>query len=289
MSIRVLIPWYLRIISKLVLSRLPFNYSWWSRIGLFRHGAMDDFTYAWEVLKKHATELDKQDGWRGLELGPGDGLLSAFLAPAIGSSGLTLIDADDYAHKDAERYGKQISLFQNAFPDASLPDFPDRADIETLLDITGSSYHSHGLQSLRKLESNSFDLIFSQAVLEHVRRDEFEDTMRECYRLLRPDGIMSHVVDYKDHLGGALNNMRFSTNLWERDWFAADSGFYTNRLRISEMKSICSDVGFEVDVRGVRRWEYLPIKKHQLAKEFRDIPDDELLVSGAHLVMVSKQ
>ena len=170
-----------------------------------------------------------------------------------------------------------------------LPDFSDGSSIEALLEVAGSSYHPHGLQSLRKLKSGSFDLIFSQAVLEHIRRNEFEDTIRECYRLLRPGGLMSHVIDYKDHLGGALNNMRFSTNLWERDWFAADSGFYTNRLRISEMISICSDVGFDVDVRDVRRWEYLPIKRHQLAKEFRDISDDELLVSGAHLVMVSKQ
>jgi len=288
LSINILIPWYVRIVAKLILSQLPFSYSWWSRFGLFRHGAMDDYSYAWKVLQKHAAELDMKEGWNGLELGPGDGLLSAFLAPVVGASGLTLVDAGDFAHKNAERYCKQLSQFRAAFPGALLPDFPAAIDVDVLLDAVGGSYHSLGLQSLRKLKSDSFDLIYSQAVLEHVRRDEFKATMHECHRLLRPNGVMSHVIDYKDHLGGGLNNMRFPVRVWECEWFASGGGFYTNRLRMSEMISICSDVGFDVEIRSARCWETLPIKRDRLAKEFQHFSDDELLVSGAHLVMVSK-
>lgn len=288
MSINKLLPWYFRIIVKLVLSRLPFSYTLWSHIGFFRHGAMDDFNYAWRILKKHAAELENTEAWHGLELGPGDGLLSAFLAPAVGSSGLVLVDSGDFAHKNIDLYRKQISQFRTNHPDESLPELLDSNDVDVLLDSVGSSYHSHGLQSLRKLESNSFDLIYSQAVLEHVRRNEFEDTMCECYRLLNENGIMSHVVDYKDHLGGGLNNMRFSTNLWERDWFSSNSGFYTNRLKMSEMISICNDVGFNVEVRHVRVWEMLPTKQKYLAKEFNDLSMDDLLISGAHLKMTLK-
>ncbi len=249
---------------------------------------MDDFSYAWEVLNKHTAVLNKKDGWYGLELGPGDGLLSAFLSPAVGSSGLVLVDAGDFAHRDADLYRKQISQFNESIPDNRLPNFPENKDVNALLDGVGGRYYSQGLESLRQLESDSFDLIYSQAVLEHIRRDEFEATMRECHRLLRKDGIMSHVVDYKDHLGGALNNMRLSSKIWERDWFASDSGFYTNRLRMSEMISICNDVGFNVESRNIRRWESMPIKRRQLAKEFQHLSDDELLVSGTHILMVSK-
>ena len=288
MSINILIPWYVRIVAKLILSRLPFSYSWWSRFGLFRHGAMDDYSYAWEVLQKHAAKINMKKGWHGLELGPGDGLLSAFLAPVVGASSLTLVDAGDFAHKNAERYCKQLSQFRAVFPDAMLPDFPVATDVDALLATVGGSYHSLGLQSLRDLESNSFDLIYSQAVLEHVRRGEFKATMRECHRLLRPNGMMSHVIDYKDHLGGGLNNMRFPEELWEREWFASNGGFYTNRLRMSEMVSICSDAGFEVEISSTRCWETVPIKRNRLAKEFQHFSDDELRVSGAHLVMVSK-
>lgn len=288
MNIRVTLPWYLRVIAKLALSKLPFDYSIWSRVGLFRHGAMDDFSYAWRVLQRHVSVLGEKEGWRGLELGPGDGLLSAFLAPAAGSDGLVLVDSGDFVHKDVERYKKQISKFLAAYPEARLPALANSDDVHVLLGIVGGAYYSHGLQSLAKMKSGAFDLIYSQAVLEHVRYDEFKDTMKECFRLLRPDGVMSHIVDYKDHLGGGLNNMRFSSGLWEREWFAAESGFYTNRLRMTEMISICRDIGFRVDVRSVRRWESLPIRRELLAKEFHHLSDEELLISGAHLVMYPK-
>ena len=70
--------WRTKIIAKLILSRLPFSYNYWSKIGLFRHGAMDDYSYAWKVLNIHTKLLDNKSNWVGLELGPGDGLLSAF-------------------------------------------------------------------------------------------------------------------------------------------------------------------------------------------------------------------
>ncbi len=107
-SIKSWLPWEARIAAKLVLSRLPISYQLWSGLGLFRHGAMDDFSYAWGILKKHATVVLEVKDWRGLELGPGDGLLSSLLAPALQSSGLTLLDVGDYAHRDLNRYKSQI-------------------------------------------------------------------------------------------------------------------------------------------------------------------------------------
>jgi len=103
--------WRTKIFVKLILSRLPFNYKLWQKVGLFRHGSMDDYSYAWSVLKKHSSVLKKNSKWNGLELGPGDGLLSAFLSSAAGSIGLTLVDAGDFAHKDWRLYKKQIPEF----------------------------------------------------------------------------------------------------------------------------------------------------------------------------------
>jgi SAM-dependent methyltransferase len=277
--------WRSRILAKIVLSNLPFSYYFWSKLGLFRHGYMDDYSYAWSVLKKHASVLTKNSDWNAIELGPGDGLLSAFLAPAVGSSGLTLVDAGDFAHKDWNLYKNQISQFLIANPLLDVADFTIEKEIKDILKSVGSSYYTEGLTSLKSLNSNSFDLIYSQAVLEHVRKREFKDTISECYRLLKNGGIMSHVVDYKDHLGGELNNMRFSSAFWEKESFAKNSGFYTNRIRLSQMVSICEDVGFTVDVKNKRYWNVLPIKRNRLAIEFENLSDDDLLVSGAHLIM----
>jgi len=93
------------------------------------------------------------------------------------------------------------------------------------------------------------------------------------------------VIDFKDHLGGGLNNMRFPSELWERKWFSVRSGFYTNRLRLSEMVKICDRVGFKVEVQSASRWDKPPIARSLLAPEFRSLSDDDLCVSGAHLIM----
>ena len=46
------------------------------------------------------------------------------------------------------------------------------------------------------------------------------------------------------------------------------------------MLEIFREAGCEIDVFGVRRWEHLPIARKDLAEEFRNIPEDELCVSG---------
>lgn len=249
---------------------------------------MDNYLYAWETLKRHASELNNANDWKGLEFGPGDGLLSSFLSPALGSSGVTLVDVGDFAIKDVNVYRQNIQDFLASFPDMVLPDISNKSSIDSMLLAVNGSYHTKGLLSLKSLMDSSYDLIYSQAVLEHVRRHEFEDTMKECHRLLSPNGVMSHAVDFKDHLGGGLNNMRFPSSLWELDWFASESGFYTNRMRLSEIISFCEDIGFIVEVRNIKRWTSSPIKRTQLAREFYDLSDDDLLISGAHLVMKLK-
>jgi SAM-dependent methyltransferase len=290
MSLRKKIPWQIKIVLKLFLSKLPFSYDQWSRIGLFRHGEMDSFAYAWGVLNKHVNQFEtKRQGWLGLELGPGDGLLSSLLAPALGSVGLSLVDSDDHIEKDIQKYQLQIAQFLKQSYEYSLPDYSKSSTLDEILQSAGSgAYYSQGLSSLKSLDDDSFDIIFSQAVLEHVRKIEFLETMQQCYRLLKSDGIMSHVIDFKDHLGGNLNNLRFSSSLWERDWFALGGNFYTNRLRFSEIIKICEESGFEVKVVDISHFDTIPIKRKLLSKEFANLSDDDLSVSEVHLVMHSK-
>ena len=227
----------------------------------------------------------EQDNWHGLELGPGDGILSALLAPALGAAGLTLLDSGDYADKDINKYHQQINDFLAKFHHYALPDYTNCTSIDKILKSAGGAYHSKGLDSLKMLSDDSFDIIYSQAVLEHVRRDEFSETMRQCRRLLKPNGVMSHVVDFKDHLGGGLNNLRISSGLWEQNWFALKSNFYTNRLRFSEVVKICEDSGFTLKTTEVSRYEITPIQRKQLVSEFSGLSDDDLSISEAHLVM----
>ena len=187
-------------------------------------------------------------------------------------------------HIETSKGIKNIMKFMEAFPNASIPEIPYHEGINNMLSSVNGNYHTQGLSSLKSLEG-SYDLIFSQAVLEHVRHTDFRETLLECYRLLSPKGIMSHVVDFKDHLGGGLNNMRFSSFLWEKEWFASCSGFYTNRIRLKELIAICKDIGFKVEVVNLECWDFLPIEREHLADEFSNLTDEDLKVAGAHLVM----
>ena len=100
---------------------------------------------------------------------------------------------------------------------------------------------------------------------------------------MAPTGASSHVVDLQDHLGGALNNLRFSARVWESE-FMTRSGFYTNRVRYSEMLDLFREAGCQPEVVGLKRWESLPTALPKLAQQFRRLPIEDLLVSGFDVI-----
>lgn len=93
-----------------------------------------------------------------------------------------------------------------------------------------------------------------------------------------------HQIDLRDHIGGALNNMRFDTKIWESNFFAS-SGFYTNRIYFSHMMALFNQAGFNASVSGIKRWPSLSTPRNKLAKEFRSLSDEDLLISQFDVVL----
>jgi SAM-dependent methyltransferase len=275
---RELIPWWGRICAKLVLSRLPAGYATWRGLNLFRHGAMHRVGYALEVFRRHFAHLESipQRGFVALEIGPGDSLFSGMIAAAHGAMHTYLIDAGPFATTNLRVYQSASQELRNRGIDA--PSLDGVNDIAEVLRACHASYATQGLSSMREVPSASVDFMWSQAVLEHVRKREFLDTMRECRRILKSGGICSHQIDLRDHLGGALNNLRFSERVWESE-IVARSGFYTNRISFGEMLRLFGQAGFVVEVGDVRRWPSLPTPRKRLAREFGAVSDEDLLVS----------
>lgn len=272
------IPWWAKIGAKLVLSRLPFGYAVWRRLGLFRHGDMDTSEYAIRVFHSHVEKAGLTGRLHGktvLELGPGDSIASAIIAAAHGAKAI-LVDAGRFVRADTAPYLQLARVLTES--GLTPPELSACRDIDEVLQRCNARYLTEGLRSFRHIETKSVDLIFSQAVLEHVRRRDFLATMRECRRILKAAGVCSHQIDLRDHLGGALNNLRFSENVWESEFFAT-SGFYTNCISYSQMTDLFVQAGFELDVTGVRRWLVLPTPRHRLAKRFQQLSDEELCVS----------
>lgn len=272
------IPWWGKIAAKLVLARLPFGYSVWQKIGIFRHGQMDTAAYALDVFRTHAkyAGLDTFAGKTILELGPGDGIATALLAAAHGASAI-LLDTGAYVRADVESARSLESQLRAA--GLSPPALGACRNLDDVFAACNARYLTDGLASMRELPAASVDWIFSQSVLEHVRRRDFAATLSECRRLLAPGGTFTNHVDLKDHLGGALNNLRFSDRTWESEFFAR-SGFYTNRIRYAEMLEMFRNAGFDVQVTKTFTWNDLPTPRAKLDSRFNSLPDDELRISA---------
>lgn len=277
--------WALKIAAKIVLSRVDLGYSLWQRLGLFRHGAMDHGAYAISVFRKHYGRLRRagiQAGFTGLELGPGDSVSSALLAKCFGASRIYLVDAGPFARRDMDVYRQLVETC--AREGLQIPPDLDLSSFDAMLASCGAEYLTGGLASLKAIPSESIDAIWSHAVLEHIRAHEFFETLRELRRILRRNGAASHRVDLKDHLSGALNNLRFSESVWESQ-FMSSSGFYTNRIRYRPMIEMFEAAGFETSVISANRWSELPTPRKVMAEPYRSMPNDDLIVSGFDVML----
>lgn len=279
------VPWWGRIAAKAILSRLPVDYNFWKRVHLFECGAMQEPSYAHGVFRKHFDAVQSQKTLKefvGLELGPGDSLLSAMVARAYGASAYYLVDAGAFAQADVKRY-RAMAEFLEA-KELSTVEVDNGMSVEAILAASGATYGTSGLSSLRAIPDGSVDFVWSHTVLQHIKRDEFLATMRELRRQLRDDGICSHWVDLQDCLGGALNNLRFSESVWESP-FMAGSGFYTNRIRYSEMLGLFKEAGFNAEVITLKRWEGLPTARSKLSLAFRNLSNEDLCVRVFHVIL----
>lgn len=285
-SIREMVPWWARIACKLALSRLPVSYGFWRKLNIFAHGSMHQTSYALSVFQQHFSNWrplpGHEAGFVALELGPGDSVASAIIARAYGAAHTYLVDTAQFATADVSVYRQMERDLRERGLEP--PRLDHVIDIHSLLEICPATYGTRGLQSLRDVPTNSVDLVWSHAVLEHIRRHQFSDFMCETRRILRAGGICSHQVDLKDHLGGALNNLRIPSSLWEREWMAT-SGFYTNRLRKSEMVAMFRSAGFDVDVLSTVRWAAIPTPRRRFAREFQHFDTEDLLCSGFSVVL----
>lgn len=282
------IPWFLKIPIKIVFARLPVRYDAWRRLNLFRAGGMDNPQTAYEVYRMHcqAAGFDKRKGYTVLELGPGDSMLTALFAKSAGAAGSILVDQSALASARPGLFTAASAMLRRI--DKPAPDLGGADSTGAILERLNCRYMTGGLESLKALPDGSVDFVFSNAVIEHVRKNDFAETARQLYRVMADDGVASHWIDYRDHLGLALNNMRFSEAVWESD-FMVKSGFYTNRMPAHEIHAQFARAGFSVEVRDTVPWPRgLPTPKAAMSEPFASMDDDALMVMTNWLLLHKK-
>jgi SAM-dependent methyltransferase len=279
-----LVPWFIKIPAKIVLSRLPVSRRQWQRLNVFRAGEMDSPAYAFEVFRKHyeasgfATLRDRTV----VELGPGNSLLTGLYAQSFGAARTWLIDAERLASQDPRVFAQAEQMLSEF--NLSIPGVANAPSVAVALERLNAIYLTEGLESLKTIPDGEVDLLFSQAVLEHVRLADFAKIAKEMRRVLKPNGVASHVVDFRDHLQNGLNNLRFSERIWENE-FMARSGFYTNRLNWPAMEKLFREAGLSVELRSFDIWpKGLPTPQRSMALPFKNMTPDELIVMEVHAI-----
>lgn len=280
------LPWWAKLYTKLVLARLPVSYGLWRRFRIFRHGEMNDPAHAIRTFEKYyrrACEyVELAAGFSVLELGPGDSILSGLVARCMGASQAWLVDAGAFADMDFKACRQTLALLQQAGHRAL--ELGNEGNVQDLLRRANVNYLTRGTAALADIPDASIDFFWSQVVLEHVPRDEFPVLLRQLRRVVKSSGVGIHSVDFRDHLSSALNHLRFSNKTWESQIFR-NSGFYTNRIRPSEMLALFRDAGFDTKVIAKAYWPEIPTPRAAMVMPFREMTEAELRLAEYEVLL----
>ncbi len=214
------------------------------------------------------------------EMGPGQFLSHAFLSFQLGAERSYLLEIADFANcKKEVKMNADLFLPENMTRIRKLPRPSEHISWKEYLKAVQSRYYTNGLSGYKGIPDNSVNLVCSFSVIEHIRKNVFEQTMQETYRFLQGGGIAYHTVDLKDHFGGGKNHLRFEEHEWEDDiHYRMDN--YTNRLSFSEICSIWKRTGFSIEIIDKAFMdEKNRINRKNLASSLKHMSDEDLMIS----------
>ncbi len=240
--------------------------------------------YVRKIIKKVDRFLDDAGGWQRkhvLELGPGDTLGTGFLALARGASSYTALDRFPVIFDTESERRIYLRLAESLTPE-------ERARVEETLEFSETGYKTRDdrfkyfnsipiEEAPLRFPKNSFDLIFSNAVLEHVA--DVRATFEAMNSLLVPGGLMVHEIDFRSHQrfeNHRLQFLEYPSLLWKM--MTSHTG-EPNRVRVPAYREIMSRIGL-VDIRIdlVEQFDKNMIRevRPRLSREFRHLSDEEL-------------
>jgi SAM-dependent methyltransferase len=241
------------------------------------------------------------------ELGPGDSLgigLAALLSGVERYYGLDLVRfASD--SRNLAIFEELVALFrarddipgETEFPDVGLNMDSYRFPSELITgEILQGSLDETRLQEIRAalqggktnnphiayivpwndpgaLPASSVDMVFAQAVLEHV--DDLAATYQAVYRWLKPGGLFSQEIDFTDHGIAGVWNGHWSYSDWTWRLMRGNRSFFINREPLTTHLNLLVDHGFKIAFES-RKKDSRGIKRQALAREFREISDEDL-------------
>lgn len=224
------------------------------------------------------------DGIDFLELGPAGALAPGLVLASLGAR-VTLVDRfpDRWRRRYRIAYLQELARAWRAKHGASLAAV-ERSLADGEIAVRRVACPAEALT----LPDAAFDVVFSNAVLEHV--EDIEATCRELFRVTRPGGIHAHQIDLRDHHDFA-KPLEFL--LTEGPMVPGNDpykGRYGNRRRYPTYERAVLDAGFAIETVhvGERASDaylatFLP-RLRASQTPYRDWPEDDLRRLGAQIV-----
>lgn len=253
------------------------------------------------------------------ELGPGDSIGIGLSALLSGTESYRAFDIVKYANneKNIEIFEGLINLFnqrENIPDDVEFPfvlphldsyKFPShiltderlkkaldperveriRNDIQRLNDPSSSIQYVVPWNHQKMIQENVIDMIFSQAVLEHV--DHLQETYRVLYRWLKPGGYMSHVIDFKSHNITSTWNGHWMYSEWMWKLIRGKRSYLINREPHSVHVRIINRLQLQI-VTDIQLKSTSAIAREHLAQHYRELSEDDLTTEASFIQAMKK-
>ena len=254
------------------------------------------------------------------ELGPGDSLGVGLAAMISGADKYYALDVVRYANnnRNIKIFNELVKLFNDRekipneleFPKIQLKpksyEFPGhiltserlkksldqeriKAIKEALLNLENNKNntiqisYSNPWDSSTTIKKESVDMVFSQAVMEHV--DNVKKTYEFLYDILKKKGFVSQEIDFKSHKTAKEWNghWQYSDFMWKL--LKGKRVYLINRHPFSKHINFLQEAGF--GILHVRKYKKeSEIKRKNLASRFKNISDEDLITSEAFIQAV---
>ena len=245
------------------------------------------------------------EGMRLLEVGTGRNVNLPTALWLCGAAQVVTVDLNPYLSSalvfESNEYARQheAEVLRAFGAEAERPLFRERLaqlfdfrrNLDGLLKLMNVEYLPRADASVLPLDSQTLDAHVSYAVFEHIPADVLARILAEARRVLKPDGLLLHIVDPSDHFSHdddsitAINFLQFSESDWEK--WAGNKFMYHNRLRAFEYLRLFEEAG----ARLLRRTEALDEPSlsalrngFPLHRQFQHIRPEELAVRSLNVL-----
>lgn len=248
-------------------------------------------------FKKYSNGKDEKN-CRYYEFGSGYDMVIPIGISLLGFGNLICIDIRELVFPDLINNSvKRLIKYKNSFGEKaeilnSVPHVNSKNFREVLKEYFNINYEAPLDAKDTGIESNSIDFILSNATMEHIPHKDLPGIMKESFRILKPEGIMSNVIDYRDHWSffddsiSVYNYLQYSENDWKK---LNPSIMYQNRMRHIDYIKIIKEAGFEIiEEKPVHpgRNESELLKKINLSENFlNNYSLEELGIKSSMLVL----